>query len=165
MRDQSGVSLNYPKMSARRLRSKCVESEMTPRLKAQRMPVYLQIAGSLLLALVAAGCIYPEARGVVETMPRSTSQGEFLASERIEAATIYADCPGEERRLLAETNDEGQFYQELEEPIESACSIHVEHTNYFAREYSLESVCFHVVRPENPCEFIGLTARLIPRGG
>lgn len=104
------------------------------------------IAVLMCAAVVASGCPSSNSAradepvrlmGVVSAMDDVLETGHFMPGERISGATLKVDCPDEEPRVVAASEEYGRFVYRDDERISSACSIIAEHPDYISRTYAV----------------------------
>jgi hypothetical protein len=117
----------------------------------------------LTVFISVGGCAHSEIRGVVQSMPSERPGGGLDPGGRTHGAKIFLACPAEADRLLAVSDDQGQFYYQPEKPVDFNCSIRVTRNGYIPRDYPIEAACVWPRSPEG-CDLMGLTARLLPKG-
>ena len=104
------------------------------------------MAALMALAVATSGCPSSETAradepvrltGIVSAMDDVLETGHFMPGERISGATLKVDCPDEEPRVVAASEEYGRFVYRDDERISSACSIIAEHPDYISRTYAV----------------------------
>lgn len=111
-------------------------------------------------------------QGFIAAMDYETEDGEFQPGRRISGAILELNCPDDEPKIVARSNQFGRFIVRDDTLLKRECELLVRHGDYVSRTYLVDEACPDVAssdhsrgRVDRHCGRFALAVRLVPNEG